>query len=66
MSTVCSIATNMDAADLRGFKKNQCYFMMLGIAATVKKKKLKFLMNSLEKCFLQSVQCCTANWKQKS
>jgi len=38
MSTVCFMPTNMDAADLRGFKKNQCYFMMLGIAATVEKK----------------------------
>ena len=55
-----SIPTNMDAADLRGFKKNQCYFVMLGIAATVeKKKRLEFLMNSLEKRFLQSVQRCT-------
>ena len=34
-----SIPTNMDAADLQGFKKNQCYFVMLGIAATVKKKE---------------------------
>lgn len=48
MRAVCSIPTNMDAADLRGFKKDQCYFMILGIAATVK-KKIKFLMNSLEK-----------------
>ena len=29
----------MDAADLQGFKKNQCYFVMLEIAATVKKKE---------------------------
>lgn len=35
----CTIPTNVDAADLGGFKRmNECCFIILGIAAAVKKK----------------------------